>query len=171
MSKEELVVVVDFKDLKQLFMEKQVRDKNGNVMESMESLVEVAKAFINQQALDVASDNAANGVAIITYSLASKATLVITKLKLMASAAQVISVGFGTALDGTQTNVDHTLLNSPQTWEEFSDGPSPVIAIYNGTAASVNVYVYAPTGAIMGVVNNPAAGAVRYAAVIGGFTF
>jgi hypothetical protein len=170
MSKEEIVVVVDFKDLKHLFFEEQVRDRNGLAIAPMKSPIEMAKAWINEAKINIPSDNAANGKAIITYILAAKTTLVITKLKVSATASQVISVAYGAALDGSQVDVDHTFLNAPQQWGELAEAPFPLIAIYNGTTSNINVYVYANTGSIMGVTNNPAAGAVKYGATLAGFT-
>jgi hypothetical protein len=164
----EVVVLVDFQDLKQLFFEKQVRDRNGFAIADFGNLVELAKVWFSDEKLNVASDNAPNGVPILTFSLPANTIFVFTKIKVASDGEQTISIAFGTALDGSQTDVDHTYLNSKQTYEEFSD-KTPAMAILNNTDAPVNVFIYAKTGTIMGVVNNPAAGARHYMAVIGGF--
>ncbi|MHA1291083.1 MAG: hypothetical protein ACTSQJ_00275 [Promethearchaeota archaeon] len=160
----------DMKDIKMFFVEKQARDKNGQVIPDYNSLIELAKVWISQQALNIASDGVANGKAIITYSLAANTMLVITKLKVGCNAEQIISVGYGSALDGTQTKVDHIYLNGKQTWMELSDGKTPIIVINNTSSSAVNVYIYAPGGTVMGVANNPAApNQVYYLAMFGGF--
>lgn len=171
MSEKEIVVIVDFQDLKHLFFEEQTRDRNGLPIATMKSPIEIAKKWVNEPQINILSDNAPNGVAIITYSLAANTTLVILKLKVSATASQVISVAHGTALDGNQIDVDHTFLNAPQQWEELAEAPFPLIVIFNGTTSPVNIYVYAKTGTLMGVTNNPAAGAVQYGATLSGFTF
>jgi len=171
-DEQEVVVVTDIQDIKHLFIEEQARDRNGIAIAPMKSLLDLAKAWVNATNINVASDNAANGVAIVTYSLAAGKTLVITKLKQSATASQVISVGYGDIAVGAPTAIDHTFLNAPQQWGEYSDGPSPIMAFFNNTAAAINIYIYAATGAaIMGVVNNPAAGVVSYGGTIGGFIF
>lgn len=167
--KQEIVVAPDMQDIKHLFIEKQARDKNGLTIADFNSLIELAKAWVSEQALNIPSDGVATGVAIITYSLAANTMLVLTKLKVGCNAESVISLAYGAALDGTETNVDHVYLNGKQTWMEFSDGYSPVMVINNTTAVAVNVYIYAPGGAVMGVANNPAVGAHSYLAVMGGF--
>jgi hypothetical protein len=172
-QKQEIVPAPDMQDIKHLFYELQDRDRNGMVIASLDSLINIAKSWASATTGQnpVVSDGVAGGVIILTYSLAAATTLVITKLKVACNVEAYIALGVG-ALATPPTDYDLYYLNGKQTWYEFLDSKGPVMVIYNSTAAAVNVNVYAPGGAIFGIAdNNPVGGGTIFGATLGGFTF
>ncbi len=165
----EVKVVEDIEDVKHLFIELQERDENGLACAPKNTFYAFAEKLIPLEALNIPSDNAPNGKIILQLTIPAATTLVIPKLKVGADGEQTISLGYGIDL-ASVIDVDHYYLNTKQMWDSISDGQIPIMVIRNLTENPSEVFVYAKTGTIMGVANNPAAGARNYMATMLYFT-
>jgi len=127
-------------------------DSNKKLVVSGSSLIGLANDF-EQGNGSVTGDAAANGTAIQTIALADGETLYLTKLGMSCDRAGMVKIATGTALDGTQTDLDSYYFSGAGHISITSDGQVPLLKITNSTGSSLNVYLYAP-GTALGITCN-----------------
>lgn len=155
MEKQETVIDYELilSKLKKFFIQKLGKDFNGEVIEVVESIIDVAKLYTDGEGYEVAGDGAAVGTSICTLSIPDEAVFICTKAKFSTNVGALAYIGTGALADPP---TKYYFLDCQAAGEiiEFADDTGPLFVINNiGGTGALTLRMYAPQTA-KGVATN-----------------